>query len=90
LVVILATVAIGATEEYDGTAWTANSNSLNTARAILTGCGIQTAALAFGGTIPPITGATEEYDGTSWATSPASLNTARTMFRRLWNSNFQD
>jgi hypothetical protein len=29
-------VTIAATEEYDGTSWT-NSNSLNTARAILTG-----------------------------------------------------
>jgi hypothetical protein len=40
---------------------------LNTARRILAGAGIQTAALAFGGN--PITGATEEYDGTSWTSS---------------------
>jgi hypothetical protein len=39
--------------------------------------GIQTSALAFGGTTGSDTGATEEYDGTSWATSPGSLNTAR-------------
>jgi hypothetical protein len=43
----------------------------------LAGCGTQTAALAFGGYVPPVTGATEEYDGTSWTTNPGSLNTAR-------------
>jgi hypothetical protein len=43
----------------------------------ITGAGLQTATLAFGGDLPPYTGATEEYDGTSWATSPGSLNTAR-------------
>jgi hypothetical protein len=40
----------------------------------LAGCGIQTAALAFGSTI--YTGATEEYNGTSW-TSSNPLNTVR-------------
>jgi hypothetical protein len=50
---------------------------LNTARAALGGAGTQTAALAFGGFVPPDTGATEEYDGTTWTTSPASLGTAR-------------
>jgi hypothetical protein len=43
----------------------------------LAGCGIQTAALAFGGNVPPATGATELYDGTSWTTSSATLGTAR-------------
>jgi hypothetical protein len=38
---------------------------------------LQTAALAFGGQLPPATGATEEYDGSTWTTSPGSLNTAR-------------
>jgi hypothetical protein len=38
--------------------------------ASLGGAGTQTAALAFGGLISPITAATEEYDGTSWANSP--------------------
>jgi hypothetical protein len=65
-----------ATEEYDGTSWT-SVNPMNTARQDLAGAGIQTAALAFGGSAPPFTGATEEYDGTTWTTSPASLNTAR-------------
>jgi hypothetical protein len=37
-----------ATEEYDGSAWTAGGN-LNTARRSLAGAGTQTAALAFGG-----------------------------------------
>ena len=49
---------------------------LVTARKYLGGCGIQTAALAFGGTIPPGTAVSEKYDGTSWTTGP-SLGTAR-------------
>jgi hypothetical protein len=70
---------IGATEEYNGTTWTAGGN-LNTARQLMGGAGIQTAALAFGGAPTPTTlGATEEYDGTSWTTSPASLATARSL-----------
>jgi hypothetical protein len=44
------TASTGATEEYDGNSWT-NSNPLNTARPGLAGAGIQTAGLAFGGTI---------------------------------------
>jgi hypothetical protein len=43
----------GATEEYDGSTWTSNPGSLNTARYGLAGAGTQTAALAFGGTTPP-------------------------------------
>jgi hypothetical protein len=62
------TPATGATEEYDGTSWTAGG-SLNTARIYLAGCGTQTAALAFGGQIPTVTGATEEYDGSTWTKS---------------------
>jgi hypothetical protein len=36
--------------------------------AYLAGCGIQTAALGFGGntTPPPANTATEEYDGSTW------------------------
>jgi hypothetical protein len=36
------------TEEYNGTSWTPGGN-LNTGRYALASCGIQTAALAFGG-----------------------------------------
>jgi hypothetical protein len=43
----------------------------------LAGAGIQTAALAFGGFVPPVTGATEEYDGSSWTANPGNLGTAR-------------
>jgi hypothetical protein len=50
----------------------------------LAGCGTQTAALAFGGQIPPaITTATEEYNGATW-TNPTGLNTARGYLSRLW------
>lgn len=52
-------------------AWT-TGGSLNTARNGLAGCGIQTAALAFGA--PPA--ATESWNGTNW-TSVNSLNLAR-------------
>jgi hypothetical protein len=45
-----------ATEEYDGSAWTAGGN-LGTARLILAGAGTQTAALAFGGQLGPPTDA---------------------------------
>ena len=63
------------TEEYNGTSWS-EQNDLNTARRDLGGCGIQTAALAFGGTSSP-TAVTELYDGSSWTTSPGTLNTGR-------------
>jgi hypothetical protein len=43
------TPTTNATEEYDGSAWTAGGN-LGTARRALGGAGIQTAGLAFGGT----------------------------------------
>jgi hypothetical protein len=46
--------ATGATEEYDGTSWTTNPVSLNTARFALAGAGTQTAALGFGGYAPPV------------------------------------
>jgi hypothetical protein len=45
----------------------------------LAGCGIQTAALAFGGLdgAPSYVAATEEYNGTTWTSNPTGLNTAR-------------
>ena len=64
------------TESYDGTNWTA-VNSMNTARRALGSAGIQTSALAFGGSTPPNTNATESWDGTNWTTSPATLANAR-------------
>jgi hypothetical protein len=69
-------VFTGATEEYDGSTWTANG-SLNTSRAYLGSGGTQTAALAFGGYTPAVTGATEEYDGSTWTNNPTGLGTAR-------------
>jgi hypothetical protein len=49
---------------------------MNTSRGQLSGAGLQTAALAFGGYTGGSTGATEQYNGTSW-TSIASMITAR-------------
>jgi hypothetical protein len=78
----------GATEEYDGSTWTASPPGLNTARYLPGGAGTQTAGLAFGGyTGTATTTATEEYNGSTWATSPGSLNTARYISRRSWYSN---
>ena len=52
---------------------------MGTARKRLAGCGTQTAALAFGGLVPPSTTATEEYNGSSW-TAGGALTTARRDF----------
>jgi len=49
---------------------------MNTARLGLGGGGTQTAAIGFGGSVPPSTGATELYDGTSWVAS-VNMATAR-------------
>jgi hypothetical protein len=59
-----------------GVASWATGNNMNTSRYLLAGAGTQTAALSFGGEVPPVTSATEEYDGTSW-TNSNPLNTAR-------------
>ena len=56
-------------------AWATGGN-LNTARVYLAGAGTQTAALAFGGTAPPVKNETESYNGTNW-TDVNNLNTAR-------------
>jgi hypothetical protein len=53
----------GATEEYDGTSWTANPTGLNTSRLGLGGAGTQAAGLAFGGSNPASVAATEEWTG---------------------------
>ena len=66
---------INATEEYDGSSWTAGGN-IGTARRGLAGCGLQTAGLAFGGYTSTAVDITEEYDGSSW-TSSGTMNTAR-------------
>ena len=51
-------------------------NDLNNSRTDIRGAGTQTAALAFGGSAPPLTGATEFWNGTNW-TEINDLNTAR-------------
>jgi hypothetical protein len=66
------------TEEYNGFAW-ASGGALPAAKATQ-GFGVQTAAVACGGTIAPnpTAGATtEDYNGSSW-TSSGALNTATT------------
>jgi len=64
------------TESYNGTAWTELAD-LNTARMAAGGCGAtNTAALAFGGSIPPKSAANEQWDGSSW-TEVGDLNLAR-------------
>ena len=55
------------TEEYDGSSWTAGGNKSNLKRQ-LSGFGIQTAAVDFGGYADPAgyQNTCEEYGGTSW------------------------
>ena len=69
------TAQTGATEEYNGTAWS-EQNDLNTARSGSGGVGIQTAAMAISGNSGSLTAVNEQYDGTSW-TEVADVNTAR-------------
>ena len=56
----------------------ATGGNLNTARGALAGAGLQTAALAFGGSTGSPTGATESYDGSAWTTLPATLGVGTT------------
>ncbi len=64
------------TETWNGTNWT-EVNNLNQIRTGLGGCGAtNTAALAFGGTTPPVQAVTELWNGTNW-TEVNDLNTAR-------------
>jgi hypothetical protein len=67
------------TESWNGSTWSP-VNSMNTARNLLGGFGIQTAAVAIGGLATPETPAstvTETWNGTSWTTNPTGLNTGR-------------
>jgi hypothetical protein len=71
------TVAINATESYNGSAWTAGGNYPVSVRSLM-GAGTQTAALAFGGYSDP-TGSittTAKYNGSTWTNAPSGLNTA--------------
>jgi hypothetical protein len=52
---------------------------MGTARYDHGGCGTQTLALAFSGSIPPQTGATELWNGTSWTSNPNGVATTRTV-----------
>ena len=67
----------GATESYNGTAWT-EVNDLNNAVAINSGAGTATSALNFGGELPPgtLTNKSESWNGSSW-TEVANMNTSR-------------
>ena len=51
-------------ESWNGTSWS-EITDLNAGRANMAGAGIQTSAIAFGGS-PPRTGATEFWNGSSW------------------------
>jgi hypothetical protein len=66
-----------ATEEYDGSTWTAGGN-LPSIRAYNRGAGTQTSTLGFGGSDPSGNiSNTILYDGTSWATTSGTLGTPR-------------
>jgi hypothetical protein len=79
VLILLLPVVTTATEKYDGTSW-ASANNMNTKRQLLSGCGTQTAGLAFGGLEPtPFTvlAATEEYNGATWANSNNMVSASR-------------
>ena len=62
----------GDTEEYNGSSWSAQPNTLGTARYALNGAGTQTAGLAIGGRAGGSSPANvEHYDGTSWTNGGA-------------------
>ena len=70
--------ALNNTETYNGTAWTAVPGTLTTARGKLASAsaGVQTAALAFGGSTaepsnPGITNVSEEFNGSAWTAGGA-------------------
>ena len=70
---------ISTVEEWDGSSWSANPNSLPATIMGNRGTGTQTAGLIFGGTPGPpstVTAETLEFDGTSFSDSN-DLNTAR-------------
>ena len=64
----LGTAPKGSTISWNGTSWAVEPATLGTPRGSTTNqsFGLQTAALAAGGNIPPLTGATETYNGTVW------------------------
>jgi hypothetical protein len=56
-----------ATEEYDGTSWTAGGTGLNTARRAYSRSRYTNSSISFWWCYHPTqTGATEEYDGSTW------------------------
>ena len=67
---------LNTTEEYDGSTWTNVPGTLATARNLLSGAGIQTAALAITGYNGTVVNNVEEYDGTSW-TAGGSVGSTR-------------
>jgi hypothetical protein len=68
--------ATALTEEWNGSAWSEDSD-LNTARKDTTGFGATyTSALCAGGNVPPRKSETETWNGSSW-TEVSDLNTAR-------------
>ena len=63
------------TEQYNGTSWT-ETNDMNSGRNELGGSGAYGAALAVGGSTPPLSAITETWNGSTW-TEVGDLNTAR-------------
>jgi hypothetical protein len=67
------------TESFNGTSWTNLPATLNTARNSLSGAGIQTLGLAFGGGPLGAGGitSTELWNGSTWTANPTGLGTQR-------------
>ena len=71
-------------QSYDGTNWSEIAN-VNTGRYALTGAGIQTSGIVFGGSVNP-KGQTETWNGTAWS-EVADLNTVRNIAGGAGTSN---
>ena len=65
-------IASNKTKYYDGTNWTVQPGTMNTSRSNISGCGIQTAALAAAG--EPNTAVVEEWNGSSWIVTGKQSN----------------
>jgi hypothetical protein len=67
------------TELWNGTSWTNSPANLNTARNSLSGAGVQTLGLAFGGGPLGAGGitSTELWNGSTWTANPTGLGTGR-------------
>lgn len=77
---------LSSTEVFNGSSWSASVN-INTARSYLSGAGVITSAISFGGIYTSsVSAVTEIFNGSSWRAT-GSLNTARSTLAGVGNVN---